>query len=84
MAVITTILVLGIRESARTNAALVAVKLVVVVFVIFAGWAYVNRANWTTIPVAQRRFPQEQEVIPSAVRSYLALQNERSPARRRT
>ena len=64
MAVITTILVLGIRESARTNATLVAVKLAVVVFVILAGWGYVNPANWTSIPVAQRRFPQEKEVIP--------------------
>ena len=76
MAVITTILVLGIRESARTNATLVAVKLVVVVFVIFAGWAYVNRANWTSIPVAQRRFPQEKEVIPEAVKAYLTDQVE--------
>ncbi|MGA2256057.1 MAG: amino acid permease, partial [Thermoguttaceae bacterium] len=57
MAVITTVLVLGIRESARTNATLVAIKLAVVLFVIFAGWSYVNRANWTGIPVAQRRFP---------------------------
>ena len=79
MALITTILVLGIRESARTNAALVAVKLVVVVFVIFAGWSYVNRANWTTIPVAQRRFPQEKELIPGAVKSYLAQQDPQSP-----
>ncbi len=79
MALITTILVLGIRESARTNATLVAVKLVVVVFVIFAGWSYVNRANWTTIPVAQRRFPQEKELIPGAVKSYLAQQDPQSP-----
>ena len=78
MVVITAVLVLGIRESARTNATLVAVKLAVVVFVIFAGWAYVNRANWTGIPVAQRRFPQEKEVIPDAVKKYLANQDEDS------
>jgi APA family basic amino acid/polyamine antiporter len=81
MAVITTILVLGIRESARTNATLVAVKLAVVVFVIFAGWSYVNRANWTTIPVAQRRFPQEEEVIPDAVNKHLADRKEHSQER---
>ena len=57
-----------------------AVKLVVVVFVIFAGWSYVNRANWTTIPVAQRRFPQEKELIPGAVKSYLAEQDPQSRA----
>ncbi len=72
MAVITTILVLGIRESARTNATLVAVKLAVVVFVILAGWSYVHPTNWTSIPVAQRRFPQEKEVIPDVVQKYLA------------
>ena len=81
MLVITTVLVLGIRESARTNATLVAVKLVVVIFVIIAGWGYVNRANWTSIPVAQRRFPQEKEVIPDAVKKYLANHEEHSKAR---
>jgi APA family basic amino acid/polyamine antiporter len=84
MIVITTVLVLGIRESARTNAALVAIKLVVVVFVIFAGWSYVNRANWTSIPVAQRRFPQEKEVIPNAVQKYLADHHESSKERAAT
>ena len=59
MAAITTVLVIGIRESARTNATLVAIKLAVVIFVILAGIAYVNPANWTGIPVAQRRFKQE-------------------------
>ena len=81
MAVITTVLVLGIRESARTNATLVAVKLVVVVFVIVAGWGYVKRANWTSIPVAQRRFPQEKELIPTAVKKYLADHGEHSKQR---
>jgi APA family basic amino acid/polyamine antiporter len=71
MVVITVILVVGIRESARTNATLVGIKLVVVIFVILAGIAYVNRANWTEIPVAQRRFKQEEEVIPDAVKKYL-------------
>ena len=74
MVVITSILVLGIRESARTNATLVAIKLSVVFFVIAAGSAYVNPANWTKIPVAERRLPEEKEVIPEAVKMYLTDQ----------
>src|SRR6516162_7660244 len=38
MIIVTTILVIGIRESAITNAVLVAVKLGVVLFVIVIGW----------------------------------------------
>jgi APA family basic amino acid/polyamine antiporter len=44
--VITAILVIGIRESARFNAAIVAVKVIVVVFVIVVGFRYVNPGNW--------------------------------------
>ena len=40
------ILVIGIKESANFNAAMVLVKLVVVLFVIIAGWQYVDTANW--------------------------------------
>lgn len=45
-AIVTTVLVIGIRESARFNAAMVGVKLVIVVFVIAVGSFYVNPANW--------------------------------------
>jgi APA family basic amino acid/polyamine antiporter len=45
-AVITGVLVLGIRESARFNAAMVIVKLSVVLFVIAVGSYYVDAANW--------------------------------------
>lgn len=51
---VTAILVRGIRESATTNAILVGVKIGIVLFVIFAGLAFVNRTNWIDIPVAQR------------------------------
>jgi APA family basic amino acid/polyamine antiporter len=44
--VITTILVVGIRESARFNATIVAIKVAVVLFVIALGLRYVNSANW--------------------------------------
>lgn len=46
-ALVTVILVIGIRESARFNAAMVIVKVTVVVFVIVVGAFYVNPANWT-------------------------------------
>ena len=53
MAVVTGILILGIRESAVTNAILVGVKLAVVLLVIGVGWAYVNPSNWTSLPITQ-------------------------------
>jgi APA family basic amino acid/polyamine antiporter len=39
--------VIGIRESARTNAAMVMIKLVVLGFFIIIGWKYVRPENWT-------------------------------------
>lgn len=45
-AIITTVLVLGIKESARFNNAMVVVKLAVVFFVIIVGAQYVDPANW--------------------------------------
>ncbi len=44
--VITTVLVIGIKESARFNAGIVVVKLAVVLFVLGLGSHYINRANW--------------------------------------
>src|SRR3954462_12819526 len=44
--VITAILVIGIRESARFNATIVAIKVTVVLFVIGLGIHYVNFSNW--------------------------------------
>ncbi len=44
--VITAILVLGIKESARFNATIVTIKVAVVLFVIALGIHYVNFANW--------------------------------------
>jgi len=43
---ITAILVIGIKESARFNAGIVAVKLAVVLFVIALGSRYINSSNW--------------------------------------
>jgi amino acid transporter len=58
---VTVVLVIGIRESATTNAVLVGVKVGVVLFVIFAGIAFVNPANWSTIPPRERVRPEEQK-----------------------
>jgi basic amino acid/polyamine antiporter, APA family len=41
------LLVVGVRESARFNAAMVAVKLAAVAFFIVVGFSYVEPANWT-------------------------------------
>jgi APA family basic amino acid/polyamine antiporter len=46
VAIVTSILVRGIKESAPFNAAMVIVKLAVVFFVIIVGAFYVNPANW--------------------------------------
>jgi APA family basic amino acid/polyamine antiporter len=45
--IVTVLLVIGIRESARFNNAVVAIKLTVIGLFIAAGISYVNRANWT-------------------------------------
>jgi APA family basic amino acid/polyamine antiporter len=44
--IITAVLVVGIKESARFNAAIVTVKVAVVLFVIALGARYINTANW--------------------------------------
>jgi len=44
--ILTVILVVGIRESAGFNAVMVAIKLLVVLFVIVVGAFYVDPANW--------------------------------------
>jgi APA family basic amino acid/polyamine antiporter len=47
VAIITFILVKGIKESAGFNTGMVAVKLLIVLFVIVVGAMYINPANWT-------------------------------------
>jgi APA family basic amino acid/polyamine antiporter len=63
MALVTVVLVVGIRESATTNAVLVAVKVGIVVFVIVVGAFFVNTANWTTVPPEQRRIVTVSELL---------------------
>jgi APA family basic amino acid/polyamine antiporter len=47
VAVISTILVIGIRESARVNNAIVILKVTIVVLVAVTGLFYVSPSNWT-------------------------------------
>jgi basic amino acid/polyamine antiporter, APA family len=44
--VISTLLIIGIQESARVNGVIVAIKVVIVIVVIVVGFGYVNRANY--------------------------------------
>jgi APA family basic amino acid/polyamine antiporter len=46
VALVTLLLVIGVRESASANAAVVVVKVGVVLLVILAGAMFVNSANW--------------------------------------
>ncbi len=55
VALITIILVIGIRESSRTNVAMVIIKLVVLGFFILIGFKYVKPENWT--PFAPNGWP---------------------------
>ena len=63
MLVITAILIVGIRESALTNAILTLVKLIVVLFVIGMGFTLVNQTqnNWTDVPYTMRLGTADQE-----------------------
>jgi APA family basic amino acid/polyamine antiporter len=45
--IITALLVIGVRESARFNAAMVAVKLAAILFFIVVGTTYVKPENWS-------------------------------------
>ena len=44
--IITAILVIGIKESARFNTTIVVIKVAVVLFVIVLGFKFINTANW--------------------------------------
>jgi APA family basic amino acid/polyamine antiporter len=63
---VTTVLVIGIRESAASNTALVIIKLGVVVFVIVIGVGYINSKYWTDVPLAERKMPEQILVVDKA------------------
>jgi APA family basic amino acid/polyamine antiporter len=56
VAVISTLLVIGIRESAKTNNIIVLIKLGIVVLFIIAGIWYVKTSNWVTAANPQGAF----------------------------
>jgi APA family basic amino acid/polyamine antiporter len=70
MAAVTVVLVIGIRESATTNAILVLTKIGVVLFVIVVGWSFINSANWTSVPVEDRLTPVDT-AIPDTTKKYV-------------
>ncbi|MEK6408671.1 MAG: amino acid permease [Acidobacteriota bacterium] len=47
VALVTIVLIWGIRESARFNAVMVGIKILVLTFFIVVGFTYVQPANWT-------------------------------------
>jgi amino acid transporter len=55
----TFVLVIGIRESAMSNAFMVFLKLGVVVFVVIVGIPFVVPSNWTSIPPDARKLSEE-------------------------
>jgi amino acid transporter len=69
----TVILVIGIRESATTNAVLVGIKVGVVLFVIGVGYSYINPDNWTKIP-PEKRITAEGRFAPDLAYDYLEQQ----------
>ncbi|MBI4881665.1 MAG: amino acid permease [Planctomycetes bacterium] len=46
IALITALLVIGIRESASVNAAIVVLKVAIIIVVIAVGWGFIQAANW--------------------------------------
>ncbi len=72
---VTVILVIGIRESATSNAVLVAVKVGVVLFVIAVGAMFVNPANWTSIPPTERIYPEDVTTIPDLAKEQAKEEN---------
>jgi len=46
VALLTVVLVIGIRESASLNTGMVILKLIVLGFFVGVGWAHINSANW--------------------------------------
>ena len=83
----TVILVIGIRESATTNAVLVAIKLSVVLFVIGVGLFYITPANWTSIPPSERISPEDR-LLPGITKELvtegvLSVEENRQAAHRR-
>lgn len=66
LAIVTVILVIGIRESAASNTVLVIIKLGVVMFVIAVGAGYVAQSNWFDVPKEGRKLNEQVLVSENA------------------
>lgn len=78
LALVTIVLVIGIKESAASNTVLVCIKLGVVLFVIAVGAGYVSRSNWFDIPQEERKTPEQllvPEIADELAKSEEALAN---------
>jgi APA family basic amino acid/polyamine antiporter len=82
LALVTIVLVIGIRESAFSNTLLVMIKLGVVLFVIAVGIGYINKSNWTDI-LPEERIQVEETKIPDAA-EYLAKDFEKLQGKQQT
>jgi amino acid transporter len=81
---VTSVLVIGIRESAASNTVLVVIKLSVVVFVVIMGVGYINRGNWTQVPEEERKRPEEfliKDIADAHVRDVEKLSGEAETTR---
>jgi amino acid transporter len=77
---VTVILVIGIRESAWTNAVLVGVKVGVVLIVIGVGLFFVNPGNWTASDNVEKRiYTEDVTTIPKLAAK--AVKEEALPAK---
>jgi amino acid transporter len=73
LAACTFVLVIGIRESAMSNAIMVFIKLGVVVFVIIVGIPYVTSSYWTDITPEARKLP-EQVMLPDLAAEHAKME----------
>src|ERR1017187_1613136 len=71
--VITAILVKGIKEAASTNTFMVILKLVVVLFIIFAGVNYIDTANWHPFIPARTMITNPGESTPHGAYGWLGI-----------
>ncbi|MBX3193142.1 MAG: amino acid permease [Labilithrix sp.] len=55
MGAVTWLLVVGIKQSARANAAMVAIKIAIVIFVIALGASFVSSSNLFGVPIEARK-----------------------------
>jgi APA family basic amino acid/polyamine antiporter len=71
---VTIVLVIGIRESATTNAVMVGIKVGVVIFVIVIGIGFIDASRWDSIPLYERLLPGEELIKDEAAKEIEAIE----------